>query len=169
MPTQQPLGVQGNQSWSWMCFELLRVAGLPETTRAATNFSSLSSPLVWEIGMLSFLSLCFSFPHPCCSPSYLFPPSVQYWASTVSPDTLPFTALPVIPCLARQGKAASCATWQELPGVEVADNSHFYCLLSTVMKLQVSVAGAELSGCALLFFLLLHVFSSAEIRTGLQN
>lgn len=54
---------------------------------------SLNSPLVWEMGMLFFLSLSFSFPHLCCSPSYLFPPSVQCKPGTVSPDTLPFTVL----------------------------------------------------------------------------
>lgn len=75
MPIQQLLSVH----------MILNVFWTAQRSRATRNYQgchqfqqSLNSPSVWKIRMLSFLSLSFSIPHPCCSPSYLFPPSVQH-------------------------------------------------------------------------------------------
>lgn len=137
------LGVLGRQSWSRTCFDLRRAA-LWEATRAAADFSEIfNSRLAWEIRMLSLLC---PFVLPSQFFSFLSLSSFcLIWAWHSERRRTPFHSAAVIPWPARQGKAVPCATWQELPGVGGADNSHFHCLFSTVMKLQASVTEAALS------------------------
>lgn len=121
--------------------------------------SAKSSTAIWH----ERYGCCLFFVCPFLPPSQFFSflslsSFCLIWAWHSERRRTPFHSAAVIPWPARQGKAVPCATWQELPGVGGADNSHFHCLFSTVMKLQVSVTEAALSVCALLFFLLLRVF-----------
>lgn len=128
--------------------------------------SPKSSTALWceRCGFKSSLFFLF-LPH---LPSFLSASSFcLIQASRVSPASTPFHSAAAIPWLIRQGNAVPCATWWELAGAGGADNSHFHCLLSAGLKLQMLHCLPVLL-FALVFSLLLPFFLSfsAEIRTG---